>query len=197
MENFNLNHIHNYIWEKLLEGTKKSSSAFHLANISTINLSGYPTSRTIVVREIDKSKFRIFFNTDIRSNKWEELKNNSHATLHLYDNKLKTQLRIFGKTILHYKNNIWEKAWQNTKINSRECYASPRSPSTYINNPNIIDEEFNKLKKSDLNKYNKNFGRVEINIKYIDWLYLKYSGHRRAKFIYKNNNKVISKWLAP
>tara|TARA_B100000686_G_scaffold136347_1_gene143605 strand:- start:12692 stop:13282 length:591 start_codon:yes stop_codon:yes gene_type:complete len=196
MENFNLNHIHNFIWKRLSEGVKKSSSPFHLANISTISLSGYPSSRTIVVRGIDKNKFKIFFNTDVRSNKWKELKNNSQVTLHFYDNKLKTQLRIFGETILHYKNNVWKKAWQNTSINSRECYSSPYSPSTYISNPNIIDEAFNKLKKSELNEYDKNFGRVEINIKYIDWLFLKHSGHRRAKFIYKSD-EIISKWLAP
>jgi len=196
MENFNLNCVHNFIWEKLLEGVKKSSSSFHIANISTISLSGHPTSRTIVIREIDKKKFKIFFNTDIRSNKWEELKKNSKAALHFYDNKLKTQLRIFGETILHYKNDTWKKAWENTSENSRECYASPYPPSTYINNPNKIDEKFNNIKNSDLNKYNLNFGRVEINIEHIDWLYLKHSGHRRAKYIYKNN-KIISKWLAP
>ena len=196
MENFNLNYIHDFIWEKLLEGVNKSSSPFHFANISTINFSGYPSSRTIVIREIDKKKYKIFFNTDVRSNKWKELKKNSQTTLHFYDNKLKTQLRFFGKTNLHYKNDIWKKAWDNTTLNSRECYASPYSPSTYINDPNKIDEKFNKLEKSNLNKYNKNFGRIEINVEYIDWLYLKHSGHRRAKFTY-DNDIIISKWLAP
>ena len=56
--------------------------------------------------------------------------------------------------------------------------------------------KFIEIKNTDLDIYKANFGRVEIKIHCIDWLYLKHTGHRRAKFEYKNNKCNMS-WLAP
>ena len=39
------------------------------------------------------------------------------------------------------------------------------------------------------------FGRVDIHIEWIDWLYLLHTGHRRAKFSY--DTKIKMNWLAP
>jgi len=197
MDNMDLNIVHNNIWNLLLEGVKKSNSPFHYAGICTINNEGFPTSRTIVVRDINKTKKTLCFNTDIRSSKWKELKNTStKVSLLLYNNILKTQIRISGKSILHYQDADWETAWRNTTDNSRECYASPYSPSIIIKQPNKIDQKFIEIKNTDLDIYKANFGRVEIKIHCIDWLYLKHTGHRRAKFEYKNNKCNMS-WLAP
>ena len=196
MDIMNLDLVHNDIWDKLVDGVKKSSSAFHYANISTLNNSGIPTSRTVVLREVNKLKKTICFNTDIRSLKWKELQNKSKLSLLIYDSKLKTQLRIMGKSILHYQDEDWNKAWNNTSNNSRECYASPYSPSIIIDDPNIIDKKFREIKNTNLDQFKENFGRVEIKIISIDWLFLKHSGHRRAIFEYKDN-KCNMNWLAP
>jgi len=196
MEIFNLKKIHKQIWNNLSIGIENSTSAFHYPNVCTINNQGYPSVRTVVLRKIDKINYKLFFNTDIRSQKWKEIQNSSLITVHFYDNKLKTQLRIYGKSKLHYNNNEWNEAWKNTKNMSRECYASPYAPSTFIDEPKIIDDTFSRLKKKQLNKFKVNFGRIEIKIKHIDWLYLRHSGHRRAKFIYEEN-KTTMKWLAP
>ena len=61
MDNMDLNIVHNNIWNLLLEGVKKSNSPFHYAGICTINNEGFPTSRTIVVRDINKSKKNVMF----------------------------------------------------------------------------------------------------------------------------------------
>ena len=44
-------------------------------------------------------------------------------------------------------------------------------------------------------KYKVNFGRVDIKIYSLDWLYLIHSGHRRAKFIYDKEISMV--WIAP
>ena len=56
--------------------------------------------------------------------------------------------------------------------------------------------EFKEIKNLNLDIYKENFGRIEIKIGIIDWLFLKHSGHRRAKFILLEN-KVNKQWLAP
>ena len=195
MQNLSLENIPKEIWSHLKNGIKDISSAFHFPSLSTINLDGYPTSRTVILRNIDFKKKLISFNTDIRSQKWFEMKNNNNILLHIYDFKNKTQLRITGKAFLNYKNKNWDNAWNSLSIMSKECYSSPHSPSIYIENPKDIDQNIKTIKKDCLDKYKINFGRIDVEVKIIDWLYLLHSGHRRAKFTY--NKKLKMTWLAP
>ncbi|MBT7077398.1 MAG: hypothetical protein HN930_06760 [Pelagibacterales bacterium] len=74
MHNLSLNSIHEEIWNLMKNGRDEISSAFHFPNLSTINLDGYPTSRTVVLRSVNYESKVISFNTDIRSNKWLEKK---------------------------------------------------------------------------------------------------------------------------
>ena len=195
MHNLSLNSIHEEIWNLMKNGIDDISSAFHFPNLSTINLDGYPTSRTVVLRSVNYENKVISFNTDIRSNKWVELKKNKNASIHIYDFKNKTQVRLFCSAFLNYNNKNWDEAWNSSTNMSKECYATPYKPSSIIDNPENIDININNLKNKELEIYKVNFGRVDLCIKSIDWLYLLHSGHRRAQFNYKKQTEM--NWLAP
>jgi len=195
MKNMNLNDIYDQIWDDLKDGVTNTKSAFHYPIISTIDKNGYPSSRTVVLREIHKENNIISFNTDIRSKKWLEIKNNNKISVSIYEPNKKIQIRIIGLAILNYKNKIWESAWDSTPSMSRECYSTPYPPSTAISKPEDIDTSLKKIKNEDLEKYKVNFGRIDIHIKSVDWLYLIHSGHRRTKFELSKN--ISMSWLAP
>lgn len=195
MYDLSLENIHKEIWSHIENGISDTSSAFHFPSLSTINLQGHPTSRTVVLRYADIKKKIISFNTDIRSQKWSEIKKNKNILIHIYDFKKKTQIRITGLAKLNYKNKNWENAWNITSDMSKECYSTPHSPSINIENPKDIDVNIKNINKSELNQYKINFGRIDISVKKIDWLYLIHSGHRRASFTYKNN--IQMNWVAP
>ena len=190
-----LNAIHKKIWEDLEEGISNSKSGFHFPVISTIDKSGHPSSRTVVLRKIEKKNKIISFNTDIRSNKWLEMKNNNKISVNIYDASKKTQIRILGKGILNYNNKNLDNAWESTPNMSRECYSSPYSPSTIIQKPEDIDNNLKNIKDKEFEKYKVNFGRIDVHIHSLDWLYLIHTGHRRAQFIY--DSKISMSWLAP
>ena len=190
-----LNTIHKTIWEYLEEGVSNSKSGFHFPTISTIDKNGYPSSRTVVLRKIEKKSKIISFNTDIRSNKWLEMKNNNKISINIYDASKKTQIRILGKGILNYNNENWDNAWKSTPNMSRECYSTPYSPSTIIQKPEDIDNNLKNIKDKEFEKYKVNFGRIDVHIHSLDWLYLIHTGHRRAQFIY--DSKISMSWLAP
>ncbi|MFP6779347.1 MAG: pyridoxamine 5'-phosphate oxidase family protein [Alphaproteobacteria bacterium] len=190
-----LKNIHSQVWEDFKDGVKNTKSSFHFPVISTIDKDGFPSSRTVVLRKIDKKNKIISFNTDIRSNKWNEIINNNKVSVSIYDTSKKTQIRILGKAIVNYKNKIWESAWNSTPRMSRECYSTPYSPSTVISKPEDIDLNLKKIKTEDYEKYKINFGRIDIHIYSLDWLYLVHSGHRRAKFIYDKEVSMV--WIAP
>lgn len=195
MKNMSLNDIYDQIWNDLQDGVRNTKSAFHYPIISTIDKNGYPTSRTVVLRQIHKENNTISFNTDVRSEKWLEIKNNNNISLTIYESNKKIQIRILGLAILNYKNKTWETAWNSTPNMSRECYSTPYPPSTNILNPEDIDNSLKKIKDADLEEYKINFGRIDIKVKSIDWLYLIHSGHRRVKFDY--GKKITMNWLAP
>ena len=108
MKKMSLNAIHKKIWEDLEEGISNSKSGFHFPVISTIDKSGHPSSRTVVLRKIDKKNKIISFNTDIRSNKWLEIKDNEKISVNIYDTNKKTQIRIIGIGVLNYNNTRYK-----------------------------------------------------------------------------------------
>ena len=91
MKNMTLNEIYNLIWDDLNDGVKNTKSAFHYPIISTIDKNGYPSSRTVVLRKIDKENNIISFNTDIRSDKWLEIQNNNKISVNIYEPDKKIQ----------------------------------------------------------------------------------------------------------
>jgi pyridoxamine 5'-phosphate oxidase len=195
MKILSLNTIHEEIWDYLENGIKDTSSSFHFPIVSSIDANGNPSTRTVVLRRVNKKNKIISFNTDIRSNKWIEIKHNKNVSVHIYDFSKKTQIRIKGTANLNYENEKWLTAWNSTPNMSRECYASPYPPSIVIKNPEDIDKNIKTIKHEELDKYKENFGTIDIHIKSIDWLYLLYSGHRRAQFTYKQNINMV--WIAP
>jgi len=65
-------------------------------NFSTIDKSGYPSSRIVFMRLFDENGFVFFTNYD--SNKGEELRKNNKAAMLFYWPELEIQIRIWGKT---------------------------------------------------------------------------------------------------
>ncbi len=71
---------------------------------------------------------------------------------------------------------------------SKECYFQNPLPDTKINN-------FDDFSKDIIDKQSQFFSLVNINIRNIDWLYLKREGHRRASIFIDTPQKDI--WIAP
>ena len=74
------------------------------------------------------------FNTDIRSKKINEIKENSETFFLFYDSKIKIQLRVSTNSKIHYNDSFSKKAWQDTKLSSRKCYLTNNPPSSSLKN---------------------------------------------------------------
>ena len=70
---------------------------------------------------------------------------------------------------------------------SKICYSSLFPPSSKIADPMETDNLIKNIKREQIEKGKKNFGRINVKINKIDWLYLHHTGHRRALFkLHKN-----------
>ena len=196
MKNFTLKQILKKIWSLLENGVPDGKSVFHIATLSTINSMGKPATRSVVIREVNKSKKIISFNTDIRSKKWEELIVNPSSTLHFYDPSLKIQIRISGTSLLYHNNNLSKKAWSQSESMSQVCYVTPLSPGKIIDSPEYTDQFIKEYNQKEQEQGIINFGRINLVVSEIEWIYLVHTGHRRAKFIFgKKDIKMF--WIAP
>jgi len=194
----NLNKVYSKIWDLLILGLKNRNAPFHIPVFICGNKEKID-GRIVVLRGVNEKEKKIWFHSDIRSNKVKNLKSNSNATLLFYDKVEKVQLRIGVNTKINYQNGITEKSWKKTALMSRQCYLGEKAPGSNSLEPSSgLTESIDNLKYSleESEVGYKNFCVIETFIKSIEWLYLAAKGHRRAYFTFKNNS-VEKKWLIP
>ena len=193
-----LDKVYLKIWDLLKIGLKNRDLPFHIPVFICGN-KNKSDGRIVVLRGVDEKEKKIWFHSDIRSNKIKILKSNSEASLLFYDKNEKIQLRIIGNTKINYKNDITRKSWEKTVHMSRQCYLGDKAPGSNTLNPtsgltSIVDNLKYTLEESEIGY--ENFCVIETFIKSIEWLYLAAKGHRRAYFSLKNNS-LEKKWLIP
>jgi|TARA_B110000438_G_scaffold296684_1_gene341764 3-hydroxyisobutyrate dehydrogenase len=194
----NLDEVYSKIWNLLNSGLQERNAPFHIP----VFISGAQNKfdgRIIVLRGVSEKENKIWFHSDIRSNKIKDLKSNPNGVLLFYDKNEKIQLRITGMTKINYQDNITKQSWKKTAHMSRQCYLGNYAPGSDISLPTSgltenIDNSKYTLEESEIGY--KNFCVVEIFINSIEWLYLAAKGHRRAYFSLKNKN-LERKWLIP
>ena len=193
-----LNKTYQKIWELLNLGLKNRNSPFHIPVFICGNENKYD-GRIVVLRGINENEKKIWFHSDIRSNKIKNIKYNPSTSLLFYDKSDKVQLRIDGTCKVNYQNETSKNSWKKTAHISRQCYLGIKAPRS---NSNIATsgltkniDDFNYSIEESETGY-KNFCVVEFYINSIEWLYLAAKGHRRALFSLDKKN-IEKKWLIP
>ena len=193
-----LDKVYSKIWNLLNLGLQNRDAPFHIPVFICSN-KNKSEGRIIVLRGIDKKEKKIWFHSDIRSNKVKNLKQNSEVSLLFYDKSEKIQLRVCGYAKINYKNDISKKSWDKTAHLSRQCYLGDVPPGSDSLNPSSgltsdVDNLKYTIEESEIGY--ENFCVIETYIKSIEWLYLAAKGHRRAYFSL-NKKKLEKKWLIP
>ena len=193
-----LDKVYSKIWILLNSGLQNRDTSFHIPVFICGNENKFD-GRIVVLRGVDKKENKLWFHSDIRSNKIKILKSNPKGTLLFYDKSEKIQLRISGSAKINYQNNISKKSWKKTAHMSRQCYLGDKAPGSDASEPTsglTNDVDNLKYSKEESEIGYKNFCVIEIFVKSIEWLYLAAKGHRRAYFTLKNNS-LEKKWLIP
>ena len=193
-----LDKIYLKIWDLLNLGLKNRNTPFHIP-VFICGKENKFDGRIIVLRGISEKERKIWFHSDIRSNKVKILKSNSVGSFLFYDKIEKIQLRISVNTKINYQNETTKNSWKRTTLMSRQCYLGENSPgSNSTSATSGLTEKIDNLKYSiEESEFGyKNFCVIETFIDSIEWLYLAAKGHRRALFTFKNNS-LEKKWLIP
>jgi len=192
--------IFNKITKLLSIAVKDRRHPFHTPVFSNISISLKTESRVVVLRKFDKENLLLNFHTDFRSPKISSLRNNNNSFFLFYDSKLKIQLRINTLSSINNDNSVTKKAWENTKLSSRKCYLSLKSPSTITDQPEDgLPEHLSGVNpsKQESEIGYSNFAVIENKINTIDWLYLDSAGHKRLFINCLNKSNPKYDWLIP
>ena len=195
----NTNEIFEDIKKNLIRGVKDRKHTFHTPVFCNLDDQNGVDSRVVVLREFNSPNMVLNFHTDFRSPKIAGLMKNNNSLFVFYDQKLKVQLRIKTISSINNQNIITEKMWERTKLVSRKCYLTQKSPSSVTSLPEDGIDDNLKGKEPTLEeskKGYKNFTVVQNKIHQIDWLHLAASGHRRLKIILKDSIPSFH-WIIP
>jgi pyridoxine/pyridoxamine 5'-phosphate oxidase len=156
--------------------------------------------RTVVLRKVEIEKRKIYFHTDIRSSKIEDINLTGQLSWLAYDQSQRTQIRLCGATIIHHSNDIAKLQWNLTQHHSRRNYLLPEGSGKKET------EDF-KILKDKLSDFSytleeseagfQNFVVVETSVEKLDWYYAHHTGNKRAGFTYENGLLKNADWLTP
>ena len=138
-------------------------------------------SRTIILRKAIKKIKCLTFYTDKRSKKFKDIKKNKNVSIHIYDNRYKLQVQIYGKALLEYNTKKTKNIWRELSDFSKKNYMTKDIPGKKIININKINY-FN----DEMKGYN-NFSLILLKINRIECLQLLKNNNIRAEFNYKKD----------
>jgi len=104
-EHYNdIDKIYVEIWERLIDGKKNRNSELHQCYVAN-NSDKFPALRTVVLRHVNQENLSIGFHTDKRSNKINEILEDSNVSVLFYDHEHKIQIRINGQAEVNHNND--------------------------------------------------------------------------------------------
>jgi pyridoxamine 5'-phosphate oxidase len=176
-----------HAWTLIEAGAKNRRSPFHTPVVSTLGIDGAPQGRILVLRNTDRDKRELRFNTDLRSPKVAEIIADPRMSVLLYDAEAKIQLRLSGLARVQSQGAEVDTIWLAADRFSRRCYMAEAAPSSIIDHPTSglpASVAGRKPEEVELIPARKNFALLLFEVQKIDWLYLATEGHRRAVFHY-------------
>ncbi len=186
--------IYNHILGEVQRGSVDRKHPFHLCFLSTINNStGFPDSRTVVLRKVDRDGFVLRVHTDVRSEKIKHIKFCCNTHLLFYNQKAKLQVRLSSIGEEVQDEELKKEVWSQAQDISQRCYYVPHSPSTEIDTPFLNSE----IDTTDQTLGYNVFSILEFKVFELDVLELNYEGHLRANLKVNDGKLEKSVWLMP
>ena len=188
-----LEEIPELAWSLLQTGVDVASSPLHTPAIATINAHG-PMQRTVVLRFVDPAERLLVCHTDRRASKAREIVEQPKMSWHFYDRKLKLQLRLHGRGVLHTDDPLADACWERSAARSRVCYNTAVGPGTPVRRPPVAPGAI--ASEAEAADARSNFAAIACRVDFLDWLYLSREGHRRAVFDL-SGDELSGSWVTP
>lgn len=186
------------VWAMLKRGVHRFYDPFHWPVLGTVGEDGC-SQRSVILRQFRQPERILVCHTDSRAGKVQEISNTDRVSWHFYHPKKMVQVRITGPAELHSDDRFADGQWAATKITSRLNYCAVRAPGTPVDRPTsgLPDFLLNGVRAiQDSARGREHFTAISGRIESIDWLKLRVSGNRRARFEWEDD-RLNATWLIP
>lgn len=181
------------IWSQLGRGAADGHHGFHWPVICSI-ADGVAQGRVVVLRGIDRPRRRLWFHTDRRSAKLDQLVGMSWT---FYDARARLQLRLHGTSALADEATT-DREWATLPVTSRRTYLVQPAPGT------VLGEEWSSSfahggrlpTREESEAGRTSFAVVSTRVDVVESLRLLREGHERARFTW-SDEAWHATWLAP
>ena len=188
-------------WSVVKAGVTNRHSPAHMPAVGTVDETGGPQLRIMVLRDVSRESRTLRFHTDARSAKADQLREKNATSVLIYDHAAKVQIRLSGTSRLVLEGDIAEAAWNSSTPFARRCYMAAAAPGTISDQPSSGLPDWIEGKQPDeaqLADYRPNFATMIVDVTTIEWLYLANVGHRRARWVFDAaQDSWAGSWLVP
>jgi general stress protein 26 len=168
-------------WNRLQESGDDPNHPMRLLVLATVCTAGAPEARLMVLRGADRRLGKLWFYTDRRSEKVEQLRRQPQVTTVTYEPESGVQLRLRGTAGVDESGALADQHWSQVGMAVRALYASPDTPGRPLRQP---DPRLMGVKRSidagGEDTARGNFAVIEITVDSIEWLQIADGDQRRA-----------------
>jgi pyridoxamine 5'-phosphate oxidase len=172
--------------QRLIEpGATERRSEAHCPSVATLDASGLPSQRVMILRHVNWSARKLRFHSDARSTKTLTLSERNAASVLFYLPEAKIQLRLTGTMAMTTTGEEIDRAWDAATLFARRAYMATSAPGTVVEQPVSGLPAFIEGRQptdEDVAPARENFALLHIQFDTVEWLYLANSGHRRARW---------------
>ncbi|MEX0430739.1 pyridoxamine 5'-phosphate oxidase family protein [Spiribacter insolitus] len=175
--------LHDQAWKRLGRGVADRRAAGRHPTLVTVDASGRPQARTVVLRAADRTDACLRIYTDRHSDKVKEVQANPVAGVHFWDSAAHLQIRLQGDVSVLSGESV-RAVWGRLPDHARDCYGRDPAPG------NVLDDAlaYRKWPEPDA------FAVLEIRLQEMDILHLG-RDHRRARF--ERSDGWAGRWVVP
>lgn len=199
MERFDeLKDMHRHLWNMLFQATVKRNHPMRTPVLATCS-GTIPFVRTVVLRDVDTRSHQLFFFTDSRSDKVDQLRENEDMTSLFWDPGKKVQIRCRGKATLEQGTDRCRELWDQLNAAGRSSYAALMAPGTKVDEytTGLPEGWSNNWPDDKTDAAFAHFMLLIQDVTEIDGLHLEQNGHQRALFTRRKDDNWDMSWLIP
>ena len=186
-------------WTEIDAGVGSARHGCHQPVIATVDAHGAPQARTVVLRGSDATDRLLWFHTDARAPKSDEIDGSPQVSWVLYDKERKLQVRAAGPTEVLHDGDRWEASWAGSRLSSRRCYLAPKAPGAKTPGPdaNLPEAVTGRVPTEEETLPGRaNFAVVLTRGRAMDVLSLAHDGHTRARYVWDDAGTLDATWVA-
>lgn len=191
--------IESLVWQKLGRATKDRRSPWHTPALATVDRTGAPQVRTLVLRAASREAGLIRLHTDMRAGKVRDVADEPRVQLMFYDKGARLQLRLSGRARVEADGPAADAAWGAATLFARRCYLAPVGPGGHADGPTsglpaALEAREPSLEESLAGR--GNFAVLLVEAERLEFLHLAVTGHRRG-FVARQGDGWERGWLVP